>query len=233
MPWFKKPSVWALTSLAAALYAYAPHYLGCDDAEPSQAPSPLEVNVHTEEPKKPLTSAEVKKVLDRYGKTIEQYLKIENSHLDSYVVGSIIHHESGGNPRASNGSCYGLMQKSGAEYKKTLGQPRRQLQDGIDHLAKVGDKFEGYTARTELTLAAYNIGDAVITDAIKATKENDPSWDTVHDHITPNLLAKYFPEWSKGRREQRVKALDTYVNEIMQKAYVADGTAHLAYTKRT
>lgn len=81
---------------------------------------------------------------------------------------------------------------------------------------------KGYTTSREIYgLAAYNGGEGVVLDAVKATKKSDPDWETVKKYITRDILIQHdtYKEWNTERLNAKIEEISCYpyyVQEFMK-----------------
>ncbi|MBI2548340.1 transglycosylase SLT domain-containing protein [Candidatus Woesearchaeota archaeon] len=106
--------------------------------------------------------------------------------------------------------------------------PHRSIQATVNYLAKLRKSYVGYKDQDKFAVAAYNIGEKVITTAILETREADPTWDRVYHEITPEFLLQ-FPgysgtfttssgktkAWDDSMRKNKVKEVGTHVARVM------------------
>ena len=96
--------------------------------------------------------------LAKYDSYIQQASQAFN--VDSSLIKSVIHQESGGNPKAhSSAGAKGLMQLTAIAAKdvgtKPSYDPKANIMGGVAYLKKMLDRYDG---NEKLALAAYNAG---------------------------------------------------------------------------
>ncbi len=164
----------------------------------------------------------IKAIDDNFGAIIDEKI-LQYGHTGikkSYVVG-VMAQESSGNPDAvSPTGCKGLMQFCGSAAKDynldDPFDPEEAIRAGVQYLSDLMKYFKdkGYSDYHEFALASYNGGSGVIMNAISATGESDPSWQTVSEHITPDLIT-YFK--TTQQKQQKVEEITKYVPGVHSK----------------
>ncbi len=118
--------------------------------------------------------------------------------------------------------------------------PWKNVDSGTAILKGKIRQYKGYTDQLRLGVAAYNAGEGVINEAIKATGEKDPFWTTVYLKITPAVFRKFssYDSFSEQQLQRKIDALFGYVLNIdtvykeYKKRREANGKPLLAVTGR-
>ena len=154
--------------------------------------------------------------------------------LDPYMIASLIRQESEFNPQAiSNKSAYGLMQllpsvgktmakQEGLHHFETgqLLDPNVNIQLGCRYLKQTMDKFGG---QPEYVFAAYNAGDARVTDWESAGAYN------AIDEFVESIPFTETREYVQAilRNEDIYKALDKSSSPVAAQAPATTGEEHM------
>lgn len=133
---------------------------------------------------------------------------------------------------AGSDGCKGTCEPCDEQCKLVKGGdnravPHRNIHATVDYLAKMRKKYTGYTDQDKFAVAAYNIGEGVITRAIEETREADPSWDRVYHEITPDFLLQFSiysgtyrtssgrtGAWDDSMRKNKVKEVGLHVAHV-------------------
>ncbi len=91
--------------------------------------------------------------------------------------------------------------------------------------AKNIKSYGKYAARIEFAVAAYNVGPAPITAAIKQTGNSNPAWPEVAAQITPSLLQRWYKKWTWDNLQGKTKEVRNYVAKVMALSATAETIA--------
>lgn len=106
--------------------------------------------------------------------------------------------------------------------------PDKNIMSGTKTLKGMIMKITAITTTTTTTcgtacqIAAYNAGQCVVIKASEQLSSTEPrTWDNIYSKITPDLLKDkcgYTDDkgWTDDEREQKVKRLKSYVNNVLQ-----------------
>ncbi len=96
--------------------------------------------------------------------------------------------------------------------------PRKNIDCGTKVLKGKLKQYKGkYTDYLQLGIAAYNAGEGVINEAIKATGKSDPRWEEVYGKVTISIFRKFqtYNDFTNARLQQKITELDDYVTNIV------------------
>lgn len=188
----------------------------------------------------------VKKIYENYGDLLG---KASNMHgVPEELLGGVIAQESKGNPYAvSPTGCKGIAQfcaptayqyglcdcvgpdcgREGRNKKYCVNQDDRfDYEKSIDAEGKyykyLLGRFVNYNDQEKFAIASYNAGEGVIKSAIRKTGKQDPSWEEVSAHLTPDLITYFRKDTEKANKVKEVK---TYVARVTGYKEVYEVTA--------
>ncbi|MFH1332143.1 MAG: transglycosylase SLT domain-containing protein [archaeon] len=115
------------------------------------------------------------------------------------------------------GPCY-VCDPKGCNVQDNRAKPGIAIPAGLklikQKIAAIDQCAGKPTYREVFGIAAYNAGQQVICNAIKATGKQDPTWDEVKNKITPDLLrlSKDYqgPSWTKEMLNQKIHIIKCY-----------------------
>jgi len=144
----------------------------------------------------------IKEKLPRYIHQIK--MAAEKYHFDWRLVAAQIYQESHFKPNSvSHAGAHGLMQLVPATARslgvKKIRDPEENIEAGVRHLRSLHDYYRGETEQDRLliSLAAYNIGQGHMRDAINLAKKRglDPlKWSSIEEVLPLLRFRKYYQD---------------------------------------